>query len=190
MRTAALSIPSLAPRARRRVAVFGWCTLLAGVLLPLVAAGALWRQSDAQWLARALPLAPELASASTLPALPWPVWAGLALLAMAPVLVMGAALLWAGLGLLRIAAAQALSQTLVTQLRRFAACTLAAALLGMLCPTLIGLLLSGALGGPWRLSLALDSRDLVLLLFAAVTWQLAAVLAEATAIADEHAQIV
>lgn len=190
MHTAMLSKASARPRARRRVAFFGGCALLAGLLLPLATAGALWRQPGAQWLARALPGMPDQALAAGVSALPWPVWAVVGLLAMAPVLVMGAALLWAGLGLLRIAAAQALSQALVRRLQRFAACTLAAALLGMLCPTLIGLVVSGVLGGPWRLSLALDSRDLVLLLFAAVTWQLAAVLDEATAIADEHAQFV
>lgn len=176
------------PRTPRRIALLGGCTLLAGLLLPLSTAIALWHQSSAEWLARALSMAPDLAN--TAPTLPWPVWAAVAVLAMAPVLLMGAAWIWAGLGLLRIAAAQALSLTLVRCLRRFAACTLAAAVLGTLCPTLIGLLLSGALGGPLRLSLGLDSRELVLLLFAAVTWQLAAVLDEATAIAAEHAQIV
>jgi hypothetical protein len=176
------------PRATRRIALLGGCTLLAGLLLPLTTAVALWRLPAAQWVARALPTAPDLAPAAL--ALPWPVWAVVAVLAIAPVLVMGAALLWAGFGLLRIAAAQALSQTLVLRLRRFAACTLAAAVLGTLCPTLMVLVLSAALGGPLRLSLGLDSREIVLLLFAAVTWQLAAVLDEATAIADEHAQIV
>ncbi|CAM3979519.1 hypothetical protein [Paracidovorax anthurii] len=190
MRTVTLPSAAARPRAMRRIALLGWGTLLAGLLLPLATAGVLWRQPAAQWLARALPTAPDFAPAMAVPVLPWQVWAGVAVLAMAPVLVMGAALFWAGLGLLRIAAAQALSHALVLRLRRFAACTLAAAVLGTLCPALIGLVLSGALGGPLRLSLALDSRDLVLLLFAGVTWQLAAVLDEATAIADEHAQIV
>lgn len=188
MRTATPPPTLPRPRATRRIALLGGCTLLVGLLLPLSTAIALWHHSSAEWLARALSMAPDLAD--TAPVLPWPVWAAAMVLAMAPVLVMGAAWVWAGLGLLRIAAAQALSHTLVLHLRRFAACTLAAAVLGTLCPTLIGLLLSGALGGPLRLSLGLDSRELVLLLFAAVTWQLAAVLDEATAIADEHAQIV
>ena len=176
------------PRATRRITLLGWCALLAGVMLPLTTAGALWRMPAAQWIARALSAAPDLASAA--PALPWPVWAGVAVLAMAPVLVMGVALYWAGLGLLRIAATPAPSQTLVFRLRRFAACTLATAMLGTLCPTLIGVVLSSALGGPLRLSLGLDSREIVLLLFAVVTWQLAALLDEATTIAEDHAQIV
>lgn len=188
MPTVPLASAAARPRATWRIALLGWCALLAGLLLPLSTAVALWRMPAAQWLARVLPAAPDLASAA--PALPWPVWAGVAVLAMAPVLVMGAALHWAGLGLLRMASAQALSQTLVFRLRRFAAFTLAAAVLGTLCPTLISLVLSGALGGPLRLSLGLDSREIVLLLFAAVTWQLAALLGEATTIADEYAQIV
>ncbi|PZP99178.1 MAG: hypothetical protein DI587_10995 [Variovorax paradoxus] len=189
MRHADLSpVASAGPGTIRRVALFGWCTLLAGVLLPSATAAALWRQSGSQWLAQALPTTPDVASAVS--EIAWPVWAVVATLAMAPVLVMGMALLWAGLGLLRVATAQALSQALVIRLRLFASCTLAAAVLGMLCPTLIGLVLSAALDGPMRLAIALDSRDLVLLLFAAVTWQLADVIKTATAIADEHAQIV
>ncbi|MFP5472977.1 MAG: hypothetical protein ACLGJD_05005 [Gammaproteobacteria bacterium] len=175
-------------RAARHAPLVGWAVLLAGLLLPLLTACALWQLPAAQWLTRAMPTAPDLASAA--PALPWPVWAGVALLAMAPALMMGAALLWAGLGLLRMAADPPLSRTLVVRLRCFAACTLVAAVLGLLCPTVIGLVVSGALGGPLRLALGLDSREVILLLFAAVTWQLAALLDEATRIADDHAQII
>ncbi|RDI19609.1 hypothetical protein DFR41_112116 [Pseudacidovorax intermedius] len=176
------------PRSTRRAVLLGGCALLASVLLPLATAVALWRTPAAQWLAQVQPTAHHLTGAAA--TLHWSVWAVVAFLAMAPVLVMGAALYWAGLGLMRLADAKALSRTLVLQLRRFAACTLAAAVLGTLCPTLIRGVLSGALGGPLQLSLGVDSREIVLLLFAAVTWQLAALLDEATTIADEYAQIV
>ena len=67
----------------------------------------------------------------------------------------------------------------------------ASALTALLSPTLIGLLFTlGAAPGKRMLTLGVGSNDVLLLLFAGIVWQVAHVMTQAVALADEHAQIV
>ncbi len=111
-------------------------------------------------------------------------------LAMLPVLAMGAALWRASLCLSAYARGNYFSLAAVRDLRGFSALMFVAGVASTAVPTLIVLLLT--LGGPGRASLALgiSSQHVFLLLFAGVTWRIAAVLAKGVALAEDHAQIV
>lgn len=107
-----------------------------------------------------------------------------ACLALTPVLCMARALWSARACLQSFRHGELLTRRVVGRLRGFAAWGAAAGVLGVVAPTLAGVLLSE---GPRQLALRLDSHQL---LFCALTWQISAVLEQAVAIAEDHAQIV
>jgi hypothetical protein len=119
-----------------------------------------------------------------------PQLAAAAALAMVPVLLMALALQRASRCLHAFARGEHFTLGAVTALRAFAALVFAAGVACTLVPPLAMLLLSLAGPGPHTLALSFGSQHLFLLLFSAVTWQIAAVLARAVALAEEHAQIV
>ena len=83
------------------------------------------------------------------------------------------------------------TQSTVHHLRGFAAGVMLAAVAGLVLPTLRSLLLAAsAPAGSRALVLEFSSDHLLLLLFAGIVWQIAHVMAQAAALADEHAQIV
>lgn len=111
----------------------------------------------------------------------------IAALGMGPVLLTSAALWRAGRCLRAFARSHHFTLFAVKELRGFAALMCCAALVSILSPTVIALLPGP---GPRSLVLSLGSQQFLLLLFSALTWQIAAVLAHAVTLADEHAQIV
>lgn len=120
---------------------------------------------------------------------PWRLMAA-GVLALLPVLAMALALLRASRCLRAFAGGQHFSLAAVRDLRGFAALVLLAGIACTLVPTLVLLLLTWGQPGQASLALNFGSQHLLLLLFAAVTWQIARVLAKAVALAEEHAQIV
>lgn len=167
---------------RRLNAGLAWaCAALAG-LLPALTLYGLVSAGTPAWHA------PLLAAA--LPIAPWQtLLAGL--LALLPVCGMAYGL-WRARGCFQaFARAEVLGLDAVRHLRGLALGMVVAALAGLLAPTLIGLLLSlDAPAGQRRLSLSLGSTQCLLLLFAGLVWQIAQVMTQAAALADEHAQIV
>jgi Protein of unknown function (DUF2975) len=111
-------------------------------------------------------------------------------LSMVPVLLMSAALVRASRCLRAFARGEHFTLGAVKELRAFAALVFAAGVACTLVPTVAVLLLSMSGQGPHSLVLSFGSQHLFLLLFSAVTWQIASVLARAVALAEEHAQIV
>jgi Protein of unknown function (DUF2975) len=116
--------------------------------------------------------------------------AAVAALSMVPVLLMAAALVRASRCLHAFARGEHFTLGAVKELRAFAALVFAAGVACTLVPTVAVLLLSMSGPGPRSLVLSFGSQHLFLLLFSALTWQIAAVLARAVALAEEHAQIV
>jgi hypothetical protein len=87
--------------------------------------------------------------------------------------------------------AEYFSPRTVRYLRGFAAGIFASVLVGLLSPALMSLVLGW--GGPAlrrSLSLGFGSNELLILLFAGMVWQIAAVMARAVALAEENAQFV
>ncbi len=79
----------------------------------------------------------------------------------------------------------------IASLRGVAAGMFAAGVVGVLLPTALGLLLSvGMAPGRRALVLSAGSQELMLLLFAAIVWQIAHVMRQAAALAEENAQFV
>jgi hypothetical protein len=79
----------------------------------------------------------------------------------------------------------------VASLRGLAAGMFTAGVVGVLLPTALGLLLSvGIAPGRRALVLSVGSQELMLLLFAAIVWQIAHVMRQAAALAEENAQFV
>jgi hypothetical protein len=113
-----------------------------------------------------------------------------AALSMVPVMLMAVALLRASRCLRAFARGEHFTLGAVKELHAFAALVFAAGVACTLVPTLAVLLLSMSGPGPRRLVVTFGSQHLFLLLFSAVTWQIASVLARAVALAEEHAQIV
>jgi hypothetical protein len=165
------------------------CSALAAVL-PLASAWLVlhpWPQALVHALVQAAPGAriDAAALANAGPAL-----GAAAALAMLPVLLMALALVRASHCLRAFARGEHFTLGAVKALRAFAAWVFAAGVACMLVPPLALLLLSVQGPGPHAFVLSFGSQHLFLLLFSAVTWQIAAVLARAVALADEHAQIV
>lgn len=111
-------------------------------------------------------------------------------LAMVPVSLMAAALIAASRCLAAFARRQYFSAAAVGHMRRFSAFVFWAAISGVVVPTLVVLIATTAGPGPRRLTISFGSDDLFLLLFAAISWQIARVLGRAVALAEDHAQIV
>jgi hypothetical protein len=162
-----------------------WVCLALAVLLPVAVAAALfwpWPQALLRSLAALTDLPPGALPASSL-------WLS-AGLGMVPVLLMSAALVRAHRCLLAFGRGDCFTTPAVRELRAFAATVLAAGVAGVVVPTLVTLLLSLGQAGPARFGLSLGSHQFFLLLFAALTWRIAAVLARAVALAEENAQFV
>jgi hypothetical protein len=169
-------------RLRRLSAVLSAASLLLAVLLPL-ATFWFWFAQPEEVIRRAgLP-------PSTEPAL-WQMGLGV-VVALLPVLLLSTALLAARrcFRLFRVGAY--LTREVVGALRSFGARVAAASLGAILVPPLLSLLLSiGNPPGSRALTFQLSSDTLVGLLVGGTLWALAAVMARAVALADEHAQIV
>jgi hypothetical protein len=169
------------------LAIAGLCTALA-VLLPLVVAWMVllpWPGALLQALAQTgsssqVNVAAQSSNGFKL--------AAVAALTLVPVLLMAAALLRAAKCLRAFARGEHFSLKAVLHLRAFAALVFVSGLASTLAPTFAILLLT--VSGSRSLVLSLGSQHLLLLLFSAVTWQIASVLARAVALAEDHAQIV
>ncbi len=178
----------LPPSPRRPMAAL--CALLcaiAAVALPASVAWWLWQHPTAQWLPLAVPAPPPGMDGE---AVSFAIWATVGVLAMLPATAMGATFAAASHCLWRVATGHGLHGWTARSLRRVSAAMAISALLALLVPPLIGGLVTAAAGAGTRLSLSLNAHQVILLLFAAVIWQLAAVLDDAAAVAVEHAQIV
>jgi hypothetical protein len=117
---------------------------------------------------------------------------GLAVLAgMLPACAMAYGLFRARLCFLGFARGETFSLGTVRHLRGFAVGMFAAALGGLVSSPLVSMLLTlGAPPGKRSLGLTIGSSELLMLLFAGLVWQIAHVMTQAAALADEHAQIV
>jgi hypothetical protein len=117
---------------------------------------------------------------------------GLAVLAgMLPACAMAYGLFRARLCFLGFARGETFSLGTVRHLRGFAVGMFAAALGGLVSSPLVSMLLTlGAPPGKRSLGLTIGSSELLMLLFAGMVWQIAHVMTQAAALADEHAQIV
>lgn len=161
------------------------CVLMA-VLLPVATAAHLLRGWPNGLMAAA-------ASAGvSLPSAPNGSWRLIAatVLALLPVGLASAALLHAGRCLAAFARGEHFSLAALRDLRGFAAMMLVAGIASAAVPTLIVLLLTTGGPGQSTLAISVGSQQLMLLLFAGVTWCIANVLAKALALAEEHALIV
>lgn len=163
-----------------------WLCLLLAIALPLATA---WYLFDAwpQGLLRALdPLRPKPSPMG----LPIGKQITAAALALLPVLAMSVALVRAYRCLSAFARGDCFTPEAVREMRAFAALVFVAGVAGALVPSAIVLLLT--LGGPGQATLALSigTPHVFLLLFSAITWRIAAVLARAVALADENALFV
>jgi hypothetical protein len=79
----------------------------------------------------------------------------------------------------------------VRHLRGLAVGMLVSAVAGLSSPALISVLLTlDAPAGQHALSVRVGSSEILMLLFAGVVWQIAHVMTQAVALAEEHAQIV
>jgi hypothetical protein len=145
-------------------------------------------------LSAVLPLA-TLYGLWTTPPVPVPaeLWRAAALLAIAMLPVCGMAY-----GLLRarqcfqgFVRGDIFHLSTARHLRGFAAGMLVAAVAGLLAAPCMGLLQAwSASAGGHALTVELSSQHMLLLLFAGIVWQIAHGMAQAAALADEHAQIV
>ena len=106
-----------------------------------------------------------------------------------PVLLMSVALLSLRRSLLAMADGNYFSPTAVSPLRRFAWLTFAAAIAGIVVPSLIDALVSLANGGG-SVRVAIGSQQLLFALFAGLMGLFARMLERASAIAEENAQFV
>jgi hypothetical protein len=112
----------------------------------------------------------------------WGLWA----MALLPVACLSFALWQAGLCFARFARADYLSIPVVALLRRFTA-----GLLGLVLPTAMSALLSTATpSGQRSLVVSVGSQEVLFLLFAALLWQIASVIARAVAIDEENRQFI
>ncbi|MBC7683062.1 MAG: DUF2975 domain-containing protein [Ferruginibacter sp.] len=142
------------------------CLALAGAL-PLATLYGLWRQ-------------PQVAST---------VWFTVA--GMLPVGGLAYGLLQARQCFQGFVRGEVFSQSTVRRLRGFAAGVVVAAVAGLLLPTLRSLLMAWTgLADRHAVVVEFSSNNMLLLLFAGIVWQIAHVMAQAAALADEHAQIV
>lgn len=109
---------------------------------------------------------------------------------MAPALLMGACLYQAAGCLASLAGPTTLTPETVDRLRRFSAYMLASALAGIVAPTVVGIVVSLVGTGRGTLSVGASTQQAILIIFAAVTWQISRAMQAAIAVADEYAQIV
>jgi hypothetical protein len=182
--------PGIRPRGMTPTLALAWMCSVLALVLPLVTAwlvlnpwpGALLQalaQAAGGWRMDAAALSSQGVRLGAVAAL-----------SMVPVLLMALALVRASRCLRAFARGEHFTLGAVKELRAFAALVFAAGVASTLVPTVAVLLLSMSGPGPHSLILLFGSQHLFLLLFSAVTWQIASVLARAVALAEEHAQIV
>lgn len=116
--------------------------------------------------------------------------AAVVFLLLVPALAMGLCLVEAARCLRTLRSPRTLSHDTVRRLKRFSALMLAAVVAGLVVQPLAGVIVSLAGTGKGVLSLGMSSHQAILLVFAAVTWQIARSMEAAVAVADEYAQIV
>jgi len=165
------------------------CLVLALVLPALTLYGLCTTPAEA-WLAG---LGIKSLPAADLPGWRIALWqSGLALfVGMLPVCGVAYGLLRARLCFRGFVAGETFSLGTVTHLRGLAAGMLASAAAGLLSPALISVVLTlGVPAGQHALSLRVGSSEILMLLFAGIVWQIAHVMTQAVALAEEHAQIV
>jgi Protein of unknown function (DUF2975) len=115
----------------------------------------------------------------------------MAALMLLPVAGLSYALWHAGRCSGAFARGQSFQRDVARALGRCAVGMAVAALAGMVLPSLMSLLLSWHLNsGPRALVVSVNSQALILLAFAALIWQIAAVLRQGIALAEENAQFV
>jgi hypothetical protein len=168
--------------------LFAWVSWLLALLLPLVVAVQGFGHAPAtQLLMQGLEAAQAAGDLSSAEGVRWGLWT----LAMLPVVCLSFALWHAGLCFDRFARSEFLSTRVVVHLRNFTTGLLAAGLLGLLLPTALSLLLSSVSpSGQRSLVVSVGSQQVLMLLFAALLWQIATVIAKAVAIEEENRQFV
>lgn len=119
----------------------------------------------------------------------WQRWAGAAL-SLLPAACLSWALVQAGHCFGQFAKGNYFTLAAVSRLRQVAAAFFVSGLASILVPPLLSLLLAEATGGKRGLALSFGSQDALLLLFAAIVWQIARVLRRANALAAENAQFI
>jgi len=157
------------------------------LLLPLGVALALWLMPVEALLQR-LGLPGMGVSGDALQ--PWQRHAGW-LLGMVPASCAACGLWHARRCFLHFARGDYFAEAAIGSLRGFSVGMLAAAVAGIVVPSLASVVLSWELGpGRRQLAVAVSSNDLLLLLFAAVVWQIAVAMRRAAALAQENAAFV
>ena len=167
---------------RRYSGLLAHASLLLAVLMP---AGVLFAWIDTpDEMVRLLGLSPEAQMAS------WQLILG-ALVALVPAGLLSAALLAARRCFLSFRRGAYLTAAVVFALRAFGGRVAMASFVSVIVPPLLSLLLSvGNPPGSRALTFSLSSSTLLGLLIGGTLWALAAVMARAVDLADEHAQFV
>lgn len=179
-----MSLDSQPAPCNRQHRLLAWACWTLALLLPLGVAVQGFSEVPAALLLKAGLDADVLSSRD---GLRWGLWA----MALLPVACLSFALCQAGLCFARFARADYLSISVVAHLRRFTAGLLAAGLLGLLLPTAMSALLSTAApAGQRSLVVSVGSQEVLFLLFAALLWQIASVIARAVAIDEENRQFI
>jgi hypothetical protein len=164
-----------------------WLCVLLAAAVPLLALVALVNDWPSG-MARALqPIGP---TAQAFGSLGLAVQAGVVALLLVPAVVMGLCLGEAARCLRSLRGPGTLSHETVRRLRRFSALMLASVAAGLVVQPLAGVIVSLAGTGKGTLSVGMSSHQAILLVFAAVTWQITRAMEAAVAVADEYAQIV
>jgi hypothetical protein len=162
------------------------CVLLA-IAVPILALIALLNE----WpLGMERVLQPIGAAAATFGSLAFALQALVVLLLWVPALAMGLCLREAARCLRSLRGPGSVSQETVRRLRRFSALMLASVVAGIALQPLAGVIVSLAGAGKGTLSLGMSSHQAILLVFAAVTWQITRAMESAVEVAAEYAQIV
>ena len=178
------------PIAQRLNAHLALACLVLACALPALTFYGLYTTPPEAWLAG---LGVKSSSAAVQPGWRIALWqSGLAMLAgMLPVCGLAYGLLRARLCFRGFAQGASFSLGTVLHLRGLAAGMLAAAAAGLLSPLLISVLLTlDAPAGQHALSMRIGTQEVLMLLFAGIVWQIAHVMTQAVALAEEPAQIV
>jgi len=170
-------------KARRLGRILAIASLLLALLLPVAMVLAWLLNEPGRFLAAAggkAPVTPE----------PWQTFLAVAL-SLAPVLMISAALLKAHRYFASFARGAYFAGSAVRALHAIGQWLIAAGVVGLILPTLLGLILTAtAPAGGRMLIVNISSTALLTILFGGLVWAVAKVMKEASSIAADHAEIV